>query len=266
MMSTDVAASLTQSPPIDAIYIPSDEYYEYCHHSPMLKTAQFTSYRLTHKTPSYYRPAITNLSRTQRLQNIHSTASCKQGPGFKHTSEDASRHKDSGRIQKYKMAGNREDKVPKHEMVHFEGLLNTERRFAKFRTVLHTGLYSQLVAMEVPVNGEIGDEVHTVDQILLFTSGRGLATVAGKDQEVKAGDVVVVPAGTQHQFVTRGDQPLELITVYSPAEHDAKTVHKTKEEGDEEEDNGKDEAPEWSQKSKKENEDAGLVKESGKYD
>ena len=37
------------------------------------------------------------------------------------------------------------------------------------------------------------------------------------------------------------------------------TVHKTKEEGDELEESGKDEAPEWSQKSKKENKDAGLV-------
>jgi putative ABC transport system ATP-binding protein len=108
--------------------------------------------------------------------------------------------------------------------------------------------------------------VHTVDQILLFTSGKGLATVNGKDQEVAAGDVVVVPAGTQHQFVTKGDQPLELITVYAPAEHDPKTVHKTKEEGDEEEDAGKDEAPAWAGRSKDENVSKGLVRESGKYD
>jgi putative ABC transport system ATP-binding protein len=108
-------------------------------------------------------------------------------------------------------------------------------------------------------------KVHLVDQILLFTSGRGLATVAGKDQEVKAGDVVVVPAGTQHQFVTKGDQPLELITVYAPAEHLPTSVHKTKEEGDKEEEDEIDEAPEWSQKSKKENVDKGEVKESGKY-
>ncbi|KAF2179401.1 P-loop containing nucleoside triphosphate hydrolase protein [Zopfia rhizophila CBS 207.26] len=170
------------------------------------------------------------------------------------------------RSEKFKMAGNRENKPPKHEMVHFKGLLSEKRSFGDFRTVLHTGLYSQLVAMEVPVGGEIGDEVHTVDQILLFTAGKGLATVAGKDQEVSAGDVVVVPAGTQHQFVTRGDQPLELVTVYSPAEHNPKTVHKTKEQGDEEEDAGKDEAPAWSRKSKEENENAGLVKLSGKYD
>lgn len=109
-------------------------------------------------------------------------------------------------------------------------------------------------------------QVHTVDQILLFTSGKGLATVAGKNQEVSAGDVVVVPAGTQHQFVTKGDQPLELITVYAPGEHLPSTVHKDKEIGDKEEDEGIDEAPAWSQKSKAENEKAGLVKTSGKYD
>ena len=81
---------------------------------------------------------------------------------------------------------------------------------------------------------------------------------------MKATDVVVVPAGTEHQFInTSKTQPLELVTVYSPAEHDPQTVHKTKEEGDEEEDNGKDEAPEWSEKSKAYNQEHGLVKEEG---
>jgi uncharacterized protein YjlB len=109
-------------------------------------------------------------------------------------------------------------------------------------------------------------KVHTVDQVLIFTSGHGLATVAGKDQPVGPGDVVIVPAGTQHQFVTKGNAPLELITIYSPAEHLPTTVHKTKEEGDKEEEEGIDEAPEWAGRSKNENEAAGVVKESGKYD
>jgi len=153
---------------------------------------------------------------------------------------------------------------PKHEMVYFSKLTSEVRAFGQFRKVLYTGLFSQLVSMEIPVGGDIGDEVHTVDQVLIFTSGEGRATVAGKDQDVKASDVVVVPAGTQHQFInTSKTQPLELVTVYSPAEHDSRTVHKTKEEGDEEEENGKDEAPEWSQKSKDHNEKQGLVKESG---
>lgn len=71
---------------------------------------------------------------------------------------------------------------PKHEMVYFPGLTSEVRAFGQFRRVLHTGLYSQLVSMEIPVGGDIGDEVHTVDQVLIFTSGEGKATVAGKDQ------------------------------------------------------------------------------------
>lgn len=39
------------------------------------------------------------------------------------------------------------------------GVMSPSRSFGVFRKVLHTGLYSQFVAMEVPVNGEIGDEV-----------------------------------------------------------------------------------------------------------
>lgn len=69
-----------------------------------------------------------------------------------------------------------------HELVYFPGLASEVRAFGQFRKVLHTGLYSQVVTMEIPVGGDIGDEVHTVDQVLLFTSGEGKATVAGKDQ------------------------------------------------------------------------------------
>ncbi|KAF2397989.1 RmlC-like cupin [Trichodelitschia bisporula] len=155
---------------------------------------------------------------------------------------------------------------PAHKMVHLPGLALRERAFGEFRRVLFTGLYSQVVTMEVPVGGEIGDEVHTVDQVLIFTAGAGLATVAGEKRPIEAGDVVIVPAGTQHQFETRGERPLELVTVYSPAEHAPTTVHRDKAEGDKAEDEGRDEAPEWSRKAKKENEEAGLVRLSGKYD
>ena len=98
---------------------------------------------------------------------------------------------------------------PKHEMQYFPNMINAlPSESAEFRRVLWTGLYSQVVLMTVPVGGDIGDEVHTVDQALTFTSGVGKATIAGKDQEVKAGDLMVVPAGTQHQFVNTGPTPL----------------------------------------------------------
>jgi len=152
------------------------------------------------------------------------------------------------------------EEPPKHEMAYFPNMTTSlPSESGEFRRVLWTGLYSQLVLMTVPVDGEIGDEKHTVDQILTFTSGQGKATINGKDQNVKAGDLIIVPAGTQHQFINTGPTPLILYTVYSPAEHKPTSVHKDKAQGDREEEDGIDVAPEWSQRSKAENEKLGLV-------
>src|SRR6266496_1400746 len=50
---------------------------------------------------------------------------------------------------------------PKHEMAYFPDMTTSlPSESVAFRRVLWTGLYSQLVLMTVPVNGEIGDEVH----------------------------------------------------------------------------------------------------------
>jgi len=99
--------------------------------------------------------------------------------------------------------------------------------------------------MTIPVGGDIGEEIHTVDQHLNFISGQALAQVNGKEEMVAAGDVVIVPAGAKHQFINRGEGPLVLTTVYAPAEHKETTVHETKEEGDRLEEEGKDEPPSW---------------------
>ncbi|KAI9739130.1 MAG: hypothetical protein M1834_007343 [Cirrosporium novae-zelandiae] len=151
---------------------------------------------------------------------------------------------------------------PKKEIVYFPNITTTYlSTSSEFRRVLWTGLYSQVVLMTIPVGGEIGEEasIHTVDQALTFTSGQGRAIVGGKEQDVKGSDLVIVPAGTKHNFVNTGREPLILYTLYSPAEHKTTTVHKTKEQGDKEEDEGIDVPPEWSQRSKAENKKAGLV-------
>lgn len=77
--------------------------------------------------------------------------------------------------------------------------------------------------------------------------------------------MIVVPAGTRHQFWNTGDGPMILYTIYSPAEHHPQTYHESKEQGEEEEDAGKDEAPEWAGKSKAENVKARIINEEGQY-
>jgi len=113
-----------------------------------------------------------------------------------------------------------------------------------FRRVLWTGKYSQLVIMTIPPGGEIGEEVHEdTDQILTFVSGIGEAVVAGEKKQVAQGDLVAVPAGTKHNFVNAGPNPLVLYTVYGPPEHADQVVHRTKEEAEAAEEAGQDEPP-----------------------
>ena len=112
-----------------------------------------------------------------------------------------------------------------------------------FRRVLWTGEHTQLVIMTIPKGGEIGEEIHEVDQILTFVSGTGKAIIGSAEKAVAQGDLVVVPAGKKHNFLNTGENPLILYTVYGPPEHADGAVHKTKEEADELEEAGKDEPP-----------------------
>lgn len=100
-----------------------------------------------------------------------------------------------------------------------------------FRKVLHTGTHCQIVAMSIPVNKDIGEEVHnSVDQILVFVDGEGEAIINGEVRKVEEHDVVFVPAGTRHNFRNISDEDLKLFTIYAPPEHPDGTVHKTKED------------------------------------
>ncbi|MBQ1051771.1 cupin domain-containing protein [Verrucosispora sp. WMMD703] len=128
-------------------------------------------------------------------------------------------------------------------MEHFT-IATVAEKSPDFRRVLWTGNHTQLVIMTIPPGGEIGEEVHEdIDQILTFVSGTGEARVAGEKREVVQGDLVVVPAGTRHNFVNTGPNPLVLYTVYGPPEHADQAVHRTKEEADAAEAAGKDEPP-----------------------
>lgn len=101
-----------------------------------------------------------------------------------------------------------------------------------FREVLFTGAHSQLVVMSLLPGEEIGREVHeTVDQFLRIEGGEGKAILNGEESVIGDGSAIVVPAGTEHNIVnTSQDKKMKLYTIYSPAEHRDKTIHKTKTE------------------------------------
>lgn len=102
-----------------------------------------------------------------------------------------------------------------------------------FRKVLFTGDRSQLVVMDIPAGGEIGEESHAhVEQTLFFLSGEGKAILNGEETSIGAGDVAVVTPGTQHNFINTGTEPLKVYTIYAPSNHIDGRVHITKADAD----------------------------------
>ena len=113
-----------------------------------------------------------------------------------------------------------------------------------FRTVLQTGQHTQVVAMTLQPGEDIGAEVHDEnDQVLIFTEGSVRAEVGGETREVGAGDLVVVPAGTEHNFTNTGSGLVRLLTVYGPPDHAPDTVHPTKADAEAAEAAGADQPP-----------------------
>jgi len=110
-----------------------------------------------------------------------------------------------------------------------------------FRKVLYTGQYSQLVVMSVPVGEEIGMEVHGQDQFIRIEAGEGKAVLDDVEHSLSDGFAVVVPAGTHHNIINTGTDPLKLYTIYSPPHHTDGIVHKTKADAEKDEEEGKDE-------------------------
>lgn len=103
---------------------------------------------------------------------------------------------------------------------------------SNFRQVLFTGTYCQLVVMSLFPSEEIGLETHaTVDQFFRIEEGVGKVVMNGEEQIFKAGDAIIVPAGTAHNIMnTSPDKPLKLYTLYSPPNHPDGKIHKTKAE------------------------------------
>lgn len=106
-----------------------------------------------------------------------------------------------------------------------------------FRTAVWTGKNLQMTLMEIPVGGEVGLEIHTVeDQFLRLEQGTARVEMGPSKDEVTftenvADDwAILVPAGTWHNIINTGDQPLKIYSIYAPPHHAHGTVHRTAED------------------------------------
>jgi mannose-6-phosphate isomerase-like protein (cupin superfamily) len=102
----------------------------------------------------------------------------------------------------------------------------------EFRQVLYTAKNCQLVVMALKPKGEIGAEVHKLDQFFRVEEGTGEAVLDGIRTAISAGFAVLVPAGTNHNIINTGSVPLKLYTLYAPPNHRDGVVHHTREDAE----------------------------------
>lgn len=122
-----------------------------------------------------------------------------------------------------------------------------------YRTVAWTGKYLQVTLMSIPVGESVGLEAHPeTDQFLRLDAGQGRVVMGPtKDeltfqQDVEDGWVILVPAGTWHDVINTGDEPMRLYAVYAPVHHAPGIVQATAADAERDEEAGTDVPPAWS--------------------
>ena len=118
---------------------------------------------------------------------------------------------------------------------YVENIEQATRNNENFRKVLYTAKNSQLVLMSLKAGEDIGEEVHELDQFLRVEKGQGKAVLDGVEHAIADGSAIVVPAGTRHNIINTGAEPMKLYTLYSPPEHRDGVVRATKAEAESQE-------------------------------
>ena len=108
-----------------------------------------------------------------------------------------------------------------------------------FRTVVYTGVHTQLTLMRIGPGEEIGWERHEhIDQFLRLEQGRARVEfgrtedAVDETHEVQDDWAFIVPAGVWHNVVNIGTDDVKLYSLYSPPQHPDGTVHRTKADAD----------------------------------
>ena len=91
----------------------------------------------------------------------------------------------------------------------------------RFRDVIHTTPQLQIALMSLNKGEIIPMEQHqNRTQFIRVESGKAAVTVGDEKLTLSDGDIVVIPADTDHEVRQLGDEPLKLYSIYAPPEHE----------------------------------------------
>lgn len=111
-----------------------------------------------------------------------------------------------------------------------------------FRKAIWTGDHLQLTLMSINPGENIGLEIHpNLDQFLRLEQGQGLVKMGdrkdylGFQRRVEDDDAIIIPAGTWHNVINTGKEPMKLYSIYAPPQHPPGVIDKTKKDAEQRE-------------------------------
>ncbi len=91
----------------------------------------------------------------------------------------------------------------------------------------------QIVLMSIPAGEEIGTETHPADQTTYIVAGEAQFVIEGHSTKAGPNHLVVVPKGSQHNVINKGNGVLKLFSVYAPPAEPEGAAFKTKADAEE---------------------------------
>lgn len=106
-----------------------------------------------------------------------------------------------------------------HGGLHVANLLDHRADSSRVTSrMLQKTAQSETAVFTIPVNFHADREnTHKGDQLISVIDGTVTACVSGRERDLKAGDLLMIPAGASHTLRT-GSEPIFGFTVFAPPE------------------------------------------------
>ncbi|NLL77375.1 MAG: cupin domain-containing protein [Clostridiales bacterium] len=108
-----------------------------------------------------------------------------------------------------------------------------------FITTRWTCRNMQLILMSVPINSDVGANVHQAsDQFLYIEQGSALVVMGtcmdclSYQARVTDNYAIIVPAGIWHNIINTGTIDLKMFSIYAPSMYSHGSIYPTKEDAD----------------------------------
>ncbi len=71
--------------------------------------------------------------------------------------------------------------------------------------------------VKIPVGSAVARHLHPKEvETVYLLQGQGSLILGETETSVKAGQVVAIPKGLEHELINNGDEPIELIAFFTP--------------------------------------------------